>query len=122
MESCEIDGVAVSLSCPRGAPGPGRPGVLFLHGVGGSWRQWEPVMSCLSPELAPVALDLPGHGASGGVMPAGVPACARFVLAVLDRLGLHAPLPCVGHSLGGVLALELGLSAAARFAGIGAIA
>ena len=43
--------------------GQGRP-LLLVHGLGGSWRSWGPVLSALAAQREIVAVDLPGHGGS----------------------------------------------------------
>ena len=52
-----------------------------------------------------LALDLPGHGRSGGEAPASVEQAADAVAAVLDALGV-AQAALVGHSWGSLIALE----------------
>ena len=41
--------------------GSGRP-LLLVHGLGGSWRSWEPILDRLAAERDVIAVDLPGHG------------------------------------------------------------
>ena len=87
--------------------GSGQPLVL-VHGLGLSWRSWQPVLAALEGRHDVVAIDLPGFGDSP--LPdraAATPArLADAVEAELDRLGLDAP-AVVGNSLGGWVALEL---------------
>src|SRR5262249_6252798 len=60
-------------------------------------------------EHSPLAIDLPGHGRSGGLDSLGsVERMAAFVGAFLDKWGL-ARAVLVGHSLGGAVALRLAL-------------
>lgn len=40
------------------------PAVLLIHGIGGDWRTWEPVLAGLARQHQVVAVDLPGHGGS----------------------------------------------------------
>jgi pimeloyl-ACP methyl ester carboxylesterase len=95
--------------------GSGEP-VVLLHGIGHHWQAWEPVLSALAASHEVVALDLPGFGASPA-LPDGhaydlgsvVPLLAR----TMEALGLNRP-HMVGNSLGGLLALELGLHGHAR--------
>ncbi|WP_237318575.1 alpha/beta fold hydrolase [Streptomyces sp. JJ36] len=95
--------------------GSGEP-VVLLHGIGHHWQAWEPVLSVLSASHEVVALDLPGFGASGA-LPDGHPHDLDAVVPLLGRvltaLGLERP-HLVGNSLGGLLALELGLHGRAR--------
>ncbi len=41
--------------------GSGRP-VLLVHGLGGNWRSWAPILEQLSQQREVFAIDLPGHG------------------------------------------------------------
>lgn len=41
--------------------GSGKP-LLLVHGLGGSWRSWEPILDPLAAEREVVAVDLPGFG------------------------------------------------------------
>ncbi|MGN6496535.1 MAG: alpha/beta fold hydrolase, partial [Tsuneonella sp.] len=38
------------------------PGLLLIHGLGGSWRSWNPLLPALSSHREVIAIDLPGHG------------------------------------------------------------
>jgi pimeloyl-ACP methyl ester carboxylesterase len=96
------------LSHQRFGAGP-RPLVL-LHGFLGSARNLATLARGLAerrPDLAVVALDLTGHGASPPLPAAAdTAALAADVLASAHALGLGAPLAIVGHSLGGRVALR----------------
>lgn len=100
------------LSQHRGGSGPS---VVLLHGIGGSWRQWSPVLAALEGGCEVLALDLPGFGESPprpGV-PATIPGQADAVEAELDSAGLSSA-HLVGNSSGGWLALELARRGRAR--------
>jgi pimeloyl-ACP methyl ester carboxylesterase len=97
---------APALTRHRG--GSGQPLVL-LHGLGLSWRSWQPVLDALEDRHDVVAIDLPGFGESPPLPDGVAPTPGRLADAVeseLDRLGLDAP-ALVGNSLGGWVALEL---------------
>ena len=93
---------------PSYAGGAGTPLVL-LHGVGGTWRVWRPVLPLLERWHAVFAPTLPGHcGAerlAAGVVPS-VHALADGVVEQLDRAGIDQA-HIAGNSLGGWIALEL---------------
>ncbi|GAA0446276.1 alpha/beta fold hydrolase [Streptomyces olivaceiscleroticus] len=95
--------------------GSGEP-VVLLHGIGHHYQAWEPVFSVLAASHDVIALDLPGFGASPA-LPDGVPYGMTSVVPLLTdafaALGVERP-HVVGNSLGGLLALELGLTGAAR--------
>lgn len=95
--------------------GSGEP-VVLLHGIGHHWQAWEPVLGILAASHDVTALDLPGFGASPR-LPDGVSYELGSVVPLLGEtlreLGLERP-HIVGNSLGGLLALELGLHGYAR--------
>src|SRR3954454_17347822 len=85
------------------------PGVLLLHGMTRTLADWYPVLRLLPEPLRPVAVDFPGHGASGG----GADWHWRTQLQVVDELieGLGlGPTVLVGHSLGGMIATAAAVS------------
>lgn len=87
--------------------GSGRP-ILLVHGVGGSWRSWEPVLAPLSLHRQVVAVDLPGFGASAPLD--GEPSIGKLadaVAAFIEDAGLRG-IDAVGSSLGARIVLELG--------------
>ncbi|GAA1958838.1 alpha/beta fold hydrolase [Amycolatopsis minnesotensis] len=82
--------------------GEGEPAVLLLHGLGATGAVWARFSELLDRRaLAP---DLPGHGPSS---PLPHYSFATFTAAVARALPGKGPLVVAGHSLGGVLALEL---------------
>lgn len=83
--------------------GAGPPGVLALHGWARTHRDFLPMMD----EVAALALDLPGFGASPEPPEAWSTAdYADCVAVVLDDLGPD-PVVVVGHSFGGRVAVQL---------------
>jgi len=94
--------------------GSGEPLVL-IHALGADRRMWDPVMETLALERDVIAFDLPGFGDSGKPLRAAydAPFFARAVVATLDALGLRRAV-IVGNSMGGRVALEVGLTAPER--------
>jgi pimeloyl-ACP methyl ester carboxylesterase len=95
-----------ALTRHRGGSGPP---LVLLHGLGLSWRSWQPVLDALEIRHDVVAIDLPGFGESPLLPDGAAPTPTRLADAVeseLDRLSLDAP-ALVGNSLGGWVALEL---------------
>lgn len=86
--------------------GQGKP-LLLLHGIGGSWRSWDPVLDGLSAKRQVIALDLPGHGQS----PKLAGENSIYTLADAVTTWLHENnligVDCVGSSMGARLVLEL---------------
>ena len=101
-----------------------RPSLVLIHGGGtdNAAISWSTVFPVLAEHWQVVAIDLPGFGGSAGIEPVGGPEqLARFVIMVLDRLGLERA-TCVGVSMGGDVALNLALLAPDRVTGLVLIA
>jgi len=64
-----------------------------------------------------VALDLPGHGRSGGTIPEQIEDAAAVVAGFLDALGI-ARAVIGGHSMGGAIAQQFALSYRDRVDGL----
>ena len=82
------------------------PVLLLIHGMGGTFENWQAVIEPLAREHTVVAPDLPGHGTSapgGGDYSIG--ALAAELRDLLAALG-HERATLVGHSLGGGIAMQ----------------
>ena len=82
------------------------PLLLLVHGMAGTARNWDPVIEPLALHNTVVAADFPGHGASepgGGDYSLG--SLASGLRDLMVALG-HERATLVGHSLGGLVALE----------------
>jgi len=90
--------------------------LVLLHGLGGTWEIWKPVLDALAREHRVVALTLPGHHggpAYAGEGDATVAGLADQVIATLRAEGIDRP-HVAGNSLGGWLAVELARRGFAR--------
>ena len=93
--------------------GAGEPLVL-LHGVGGSWQIWKPVIPILERSYRVIVPNLPGH--PGGMPLGGAPTVAALADALIGQLrarGIQTA-HIAGNSLGGWLAVELARRGFAR--------
>lgn len=91
---------------------PARPAVVLIHGAGMDHTVWSLQSRFLAHHGRSVlAVDLPGHGRSGGAPLESIAAMAEWVVALLDAAGA-AKAALVGHSMGALVALET----ASRFA------
>jgi pimeloyl-ACP methyl ester carboxylesterase len=86
------------------------PDVLLLHGLGSSKASFMDTAAALSRQGYRVhAMDLPGFGASSkGPAVYGARYFARAVVQAMDELGIERA-HLVGNSMGGRVALEVGL-------------
>jgi pimeloyl-ACP methyl ester carboxylesterase len=95
--------------------GSGKP-LVMLHGLGATKAEFLPSVPALAPHgFRTIAIDLPGFGDSAKPFPAAYDArfFARWVAATLDSLGLDRT-HLLGHSMGGRVALEVGMRHADR--------
>jgi pimeloyl-ACP methyl ester carboxylesterase len=102
-----IDTRGASLSTLEAGSGPP---VLALHGLGATKGSFLPTVTALAGWFRVIAVDLPGFGDSD--KPIGAAYDARFfagaVTDLLDALELDR-VHLIGNSLGGRIALEVGL-------------
>jgi pimeloyl-ACP methyl ester carboxylesterase len=89
--------------------GTGHP-VLLIHGLGATKASFLPTVDALAPTHRVIAVDLPGFGDSHKPLWAAydAPYFARAMTALLDALEIESA-HVVGNSMGGRVALELGL-------------
>jgi pimeloyl-ACP methyl ester carboxylesterase len=86
------------------------PPVVALHGLGGTKGSFLPTVAALGGCFRVIAVDLPGFGDSDKPIGASYDArfFARAVIDLLDALELDR-VHLIGNSLGGRVALEVGL-------------
>lgn len=86
--------------------GTGKP-LLLIHGLGGSWRSWNPILNDLAAQRDVIAIDLPGFGDTppllGEVSIRTLADAVTEFLTAQDLIGIDA----VGSSMGARLVLEL---------------
>jgi pimeloyl-ACP methyl ester carboxylesterase len=85
---------------------PALPAVVFIHGGELDHCVWILQSRYVAHHgCAVLALDLPGHGRSGGPPLASIEAMADWTMALLDAAGVRSA-ALVGHSMGSLVALE----------------
>ena len=90
------------------------PCVVFVHGALNDHSVWTLLARWFAHHGHSVlAVDLPGHGRSGGAPLASVEALADWLLKGLDAVGVTQA-ALVGHSMGSLVALEAAARAPAR--------
>ncbi len=93
------------------------PQVLLIHGVGLQAEAWSAQIDALAQSYRVVAVDMPGHGHSSGLMEAAsLTAFTDVIAACLDR-----PTVVVGHSFGAMIALDMAFQYSDQIKGVAAL-
>jgi pimeloyl-ACP methyl ester carboxylesterase len=85
---------------------PGKPTIVFIHGSGGSSDLWKNQVDSLNTYMNTIAIDLPGHGRSGGSGMARVEDYSNAISDFIKKAEIPSPVPC-GLSIGGAIVLQL---------------
>lgn len=103
----KIDGETVFFSSGNCKIDPKKDSVLLIHGTGQDHSIWRlPTRYFAGHDRNVIAVDLPGHGRSGGRPLNSVRALADWVIEVLNTAGLDSA-AVAGHSLGSLVALAV---------------
>lgn len=86
------------------APGSAAPPLIFAHATGFHARVWDAVIAHF-PNNRVIALDLRGHGRSGGGPVSDWRLVVSDVARLLDILGIAGAIG-IGHSMGGHVLLQ----------------
>jgi pimeloyl-ACP methyl ester carboxylesterase len=97
-----------------------RPPVILIHGAGSNHLVWPAEIRRLRNTLV-LAIDLPGHGKSGGFAFHEVKQYTTSILDLMEGLG-HNRAILVGHSLGAAIALQFAYDNPANVEGLVCIA
>jgi non-heme chloroperoxidase len=93
---------------------PAAEPLIMLHGYSDSWYSFSPVIPLLESRYRLLALDQRGHGASDQPESGyAMPDLAQDVVAFMDELGIRRA-TIVGHSMGSLVAQQVGLIAPER--------
>ncbi len=85
---------------------PAKPAIVFLHGAGFDRTVWRLQTRWFAHHGRSVlAIDFPAHGWSDGPALDSIAAMAEWTAALLDAAGLRSA-ALVGHSMGGLVAIE----------------
>lgn len=116
-EVASADGIPVRYE----TRGEGGPTLVFIHGWCCNRSFWEPQIRFFSEHQQVVAIDLAGHGESGGDRKdSTMAAFGQDVAAVVRHLKLPRVI-LIGHSMGGPVMLEAGALLKEELAGLIAV-
>ena len=105
-----VEAAGAALRVLEGGEGPP---LVLLHGRGGAATTWFPLLPRLAVKHRVLAVDLPGFGASRGPrFEGGVDQAIAYFVDPIEAWLLAERLTApalMGHSLGGLVALELAL-------------
>lgn len=108
------DGVAVHFV----VDGAGAPALVFVHGWSCDRTYWSSQIEHFAGRHEVVAVDLAGHGESGGGRRAWtMPAFGDDLVAVIEKLDLREAV-LIGHSMGGDVIVEAALALPDRITGL----
>lgn len=113
-KSLHIDGCSIHY---RSWAQCGEPGILFIPGNGAHSHWWDFIAPYFSDRHAVAAIDLSGTGESGHRDRYSMELFAHEVAAVCEDADLGPRPVLVGHSFGGLVALQAVLAAPDRIAG-----
>jgi len=111
-----LNGEKLHYQHHRGALQPKASPLILVHGAGGNLMHWPGELRRL-PDHEVYALDLPGHGRSGGPGRTEIGTYVEVVREFAAALKLPA-FVLGGHSMGGAIALEFALRYSGRLAGL----
>jgi pimeloyl-ACP methyl ester carboxylesterase len=120
LRFAQVDTAEGPISITEAGSGPP---VVMLHGLGATKVSFLPTVAAFAPTHRSIAIDLPGFGDSVKPLRARYDPeyFARAVVALLDALDIdHAHL--IGNSMGGRVAIEVGLRAPERVDRLGLLA
>ncbi|MCH9780872.1 MAG: alpha/beta fold hydrolase, partial [Alphaproteobacteria bacterium] len=107
VPSTGIPGTSVSDTSIHGTSAPDILPVLLIHGAGMDRTTWGLQTRKLAHEnLQPLAIDLPGHGATGGDPLESIDAMAAWCHGFMRHLN-RTRYVAIGHSMGGLVAATL---------------
>ena len=100
---------------------PLKPTVVFIHGVLNDHSVWILQSRHFANHGWNVlAIDLPGHGRSGGKAPTTVQSAAQSIVALLDAAGVSKAI-LMGHSFGSLIALQVAAEHPSRVSQLGMV-
>ncbi len=114
-----VSGIAVSAPPTLSVVerGKGDPALVLIHGLGQDHSVWDRVSSKLSGRHRVILVDLPAHGSSAAISPITLAAVADALDRSLKAQKVKKAV-LVGHSYGGLVALQEAASHPDRALGV----
>lgn len=91
--------------------------LVFLHGWGGNWRLWLPIIERLKNKFTIYALDLPGFGLSPLSKPYTLSSYTHDLIDFLNKEKIKLPV-IIGHSFGGSVAIKFAVNNSEKISGL----
>ncbi len=104
-----IDGTQIASWVNDGGFVAGRKNLIFIHGSGGEHTLWDNQYKDLQRDFNIAAVNLPGHGLSGGKGEKDVMTYVEWVKKMISGLGITRPPVLIGHSLGAAISLTFAI-------------
>ena len=108
MPFLNIDNTRINFMTGKDGVVHGRPNLLFIHGGGGNCNAWLLTLRSLSGDFNLIAIELPGHGESGGNGEGNISKYCEWIKNIIDHLSLNRCF-LIGHSMGGAITLSFAL-------------
>ena len=100
------------------ASDPGRPVLVFLHGIGGGKQGFAAQLDYFAAQgYRALAWDMPGYGDSALIAPYDFDGLAQALLRLLDQAQVTRAV-LIGHSMGGMVAQQAWTLCPGRIAGL----
>jgi len=104
----KLDTLKIGYRSSFGIVNEKRSTLVMIHGAGGRSQVWQAQVHPLKDCLNTLALDLPGHGETGGHHKRSMTEYAHWVSEILVTL-FPGPVFLMGHSMGGAIVQETAL-------------
>lgn len=82
------------------------PALVLIHGWGGSWQSWLPIIERLKNDFDIFAFDLPGFGNQNITKSLTLEDYVNFVIQTLKKRHIKNPI-LIGHSFGGAIISQI---------------
>jgi pimeloyl-ACP methyl ester carboxylesterase len=101
----------LKIGCLMGDEGlkKGRPTLVMVHGAGGKAQIWQNQIMLLDKTINALALDLPGHGNTGGNGRSHISEYAQWLVDIVKKI-FDSPIFLMGHSMGGAIVQEVAVT------------